>query len=397
MLFPCTACDVGDPARCGKTNCPVLAKYSGRTIKIEGKEEFQGTTPNVFVGRYGYPHIRAGILSTEQYEQHDAPRQWAAQNYNIPKIISLRQEMVNSTFHINVKSFQQRFLEMSQEIGMAVKPVDIEVKLNKKPVYRINYQQEAAPHGPTLTLEKAQFLENPKIPRPIEYVVSDTDLRATEAIGNLHEKGFDEHQLTKLLSIGTLGVKIERKLVPTRWSITAVDDILGKQMIENLQDYPEMSYQAYYGGYLGNYYLLLFFPGPWSYELFEMNANGNLHPKIWTDYESIFGRKTYASNSVGGYYACRHGILEKLNQVKRKASVLALRFTTPEYTAPLGVWVCREATRKALSKQPLLFSGKEEMIQYAIRMLEHYKIDPVLLRKSRLLHEMNTQTRLDAF
>lgn len=397
MLFPCTACDVGDPARCGKTNCPVLAKYSGRTIKIEGKEEFQGTTPNVFVGRYGYPHIRAGILSTEQYDHHDEPRLWSGENYGIPKIISLRQEMVNSAFQVHVKSFQQRFLEMSQEIGMAVKPVDIEVKLSKKPVYQINYQQEAAPHGPTLKLEKAQFLENPKIPRPIDYVVSDTDLKVTDAIGNLHQKGYDEQQLTKLLSVGTLGVKIERKLVPTRWSITAVDDILGKQMIENLQDYPEVNYQAYYGGYLGNYYLILLFPYPWSYELIEMSADGNPHPQIWTDYESVYRRKTYASSSVGGYYACRHGVLEKLHQIRRKAAVLALRFTTPEYSAPLGVWVCREATRKVLSKPPLMFSGKEEVIQYATRICQQYKINPIILKQSKLLREQNTQQRLDAF
>ncbi len=128
-----------------------------------------------------------------------------------------------------------------------------------------------------------------------------------------------------------------------------------------------------------------------------MSVDGNPHPKIGTDYESIFGRKTYASSTVGGYYACRHGILEKLNQLRRKASVLALRFTTPEYTVPLGVWVCREATRKALAKQPLMFSGKEELIQYATRMCLQYKIDPILLKQSKLLHEMNTQQRLDVF
>jgi hypothetical protein len=37
------------------------------------------------------------------------------------------------------------------------------------------------------------------------------------------------------LSIGVLGLKKDKKLVPTRWAITATDDILAKKLLEKVK------------------------------------------------------------------------------------------------------------------------------------------------------------------
>ena len=146
------------------------------------------------------------------------------------------------------------------------------------------------------------------------------------------------------------------------------------------------------------------FPEVWSYELFETYApktSWNVTPKVQftTDYEPYQGRKTYANNCAGGYYATRLGILEQLKQMKRQASVLALRFITGEYAVPLGVWVVREAARKAMQSKPIEFASKELMLNYArlkIKKKFNFDLDQIL-KESILLKEMKQQSKLSSF
>jgi len=187
-----------------------LFKYRNQLLK----DHFQGSAPNVFVGRFNYPDINVGILSPperlENIWEFDNPRHWSASNFDIEKIIDYRSALVNSRFQSNVRT-RSRFLDISREVGMASKAVDIEINLEEKPFFRLNAGRWMAPTGPKATLKKAQLTENPHIPTKVERVVSDTDFKASEAIPYLYGKGIDETYLTKLLSIGTLGTKANRK------------------------------------------------------------------------------------------------------------------------------------------------------------------------------------------
>lgn len=373
---------------------------SQKKINLNLKQDFFGEAPNIFIGRYGYPNINVGILGTEEYAHHDEPLYWSAHDYRIQNIIDLRSSLVNSTFMANIKSFKDKFLDISQEISMASKPVDVEINLNKKPSFRLSFNQDTMPHGPRVKLKKADITENPKIPKKVDKAVSDYDLKAQDAINYLYKKNFDEHYLTKLLSVGNLGIKKQRKLVPTRFAITATDDIIGKKLIEEIKNYSEMYYSAYFGGYLGNYYLILFFPEIWSYELFETYVgSADYEWPFATDYENYNGRKYYAESTAGGYYAARLAVSEKLTKLKRQGSCLCLRFITNEYWAPLGVFVVREASRKALKNKPIEFSSKELMLDYAKKLVKKkfgYELDN-LLNQSKLLRNMKTQSKLLKF
>jgi len=404
--YDCLRCKGKNPRLyCGRDFCPIYKKMEvQKKVNLEAKKDFSGKSPNIFIGRYGYPDINVGILSVEEYKQHDNPLFWSNNKYSIQDVVDLRTALINSSFKANIKSFKTRFLDMSQEISMAVKPVDVEVSLNKKPQFKLNFNQDVMPHGPNVRLEKAEITENPKIPHAVDEVVDDTDLKANAAINLLYKKGYDEHYLTKLLSVGNLGFKKERKLVPTRWSITAVDDNVGKTIIQEIKEYQNYDYIAHFGSYFGNYYLILFFPEVWSYELFETylpDALWNQKKKIqtMTDYENYGGRKDYASNTVGGYYAARLSVLEYLKNKKRQGNVLALRFVTDEYWAPLGVWVVREAVRKSLQSQPIEFSSKELMLEYAKKLIKKkfgYNLSEIM-HDSILLKEMKQQKKLNEY
>lgn len=394
---------------CGREICPIIAKSEAMfKVKNLTEKDFFGSSPAPFVGHYGYPYVNVGILSppmiTEDAWEYDAPRHWATSNYEIPKIVDYRSALINSRFKAQIKEKSNRFLELSQEIGMASKPVDVEVNLKKKPFVRLDFNPEIAPMGPRGELKNAKATENPKIHMKVDKVVSDTDLKATDAILYLYKNDFDENFLSRMLSIGTLGLKKNRKLVPTRWSITSVDDILGKNFINQIKDYQAANYQIYFGGYLGNYFLIMFFPEVWSYELFETYApkaswNTSGEVQSTTDYEPYGGRKAYADNCVGGYYSNRIVIAEKLASLKRQASVLSLRFITGEYSVPLGVWCVREATRKSMNSKPIEFASKELMLSYAkILVKEKFGIDSdSILKHSILLKSIKQQKKLSSF
>ncbi len=379
-------------------------------VQKEFKKDFQGSAPAPFIGKFGYPLVNIGILSPQipgDTSHYDAPKLWSEQNLPIGNIASLRYGLVNSRTQWNVKdtSKPSRFLDICQEVGMASKPVELEVNLKDRPQLQLRPEKDIMPFGPQAQMQKAQITANVKVDSRVEKAVRDTDLKAAEAVLSLYQKGFEENFLTKLISVGNLGIGKNRKLVPTRWSITAIDDTIGKKLIQEVKDLPVGGYQVYFGGGWGNYYLLLFFPEVWSYELFESYLDYKINP--WskegnfysTDYEGYEGRKEYPEETAGGYMACRLPVLEKMKELKRQHSCLALRFITPEYNVPLGVFVCREATRKSLAEKPLTFASPELMLQYARELIKRkfgFEID-VLLKESRLLKEKKVQRRLGEF
>jgi DNA repair protein NreA len=383
----------------GRTFDPIQLKVAAqKSYNQTAKQDYAGKAPNIFVGRYGYPHVNVGILNTEHYTTHDNPLHWSKHNTQIPEIIKLRTQLVNSSFKASIKNFNNKFLEMSQEIAQAHKPTEVEINLDKKPQFRIQFKRETKPHGPRVNLKRATITENPTIKRHIDKAVSDTDLKASSAMSYLYNKGYDEHAIIKLLTVGNLGIKPQRKLVPTRWGITATHSTIGNTLVKEIKDYIHYNYVAYFGSYIGNYYLILMFPEIWQYELFETIIIEDA--PFSTDFEPYTGRKKYAEETAGGFYTVRMACLEELKRKKRQASVLALRFINPnEYIAPLGVWVTLEATRKAMQNPPLVFGSKELLLNYAqlfIKKKFNYDLDTIL-RKSVILENIKSQSKLAAF
>ncbi|MBN1386679.1 hypothetical protein JW968_06960 [Candidatus Woesearchaeota archaeon] len=371
--------------------------------KFSDKKEMESSSPGVFVGLQEYPRLSVGILNPIQRQdawQYDSPKFWSESDFRIEKIMDFRSSVINSRGFTIAKRFDKQ-VEMAQEVAMASKPVDVEVEFKKRPFFRMNLDPFSPPVGAYGDIERAEITSSPSINTKIEKVVGETDLRAVEGVKILYEKQIDENQIIKLLSVGTLGVGADRKLVPTRWSITATDDMVSKFRVEEVKNFSEDGNYAYFGGYLGNYYLILFIPGVWSYELFEIYAGSGKEKelKYSTDHEFFGGRKDYAQNCVGGYYAARLGIADLMRCKKFQSSVLCLRFITDEYYAPLGVWVVREATRKALKAKPLEFGDKDLMLHYAkIFAQKKFGIDlDGIFRKSLLLKELKTQKRLSQF
>jgi hypothetical protein len=382
---------------CNRGFCVIKQKIQvQKSFNENSKKDFFGENYNVFVGKYGYPNVNVGLLNineSKKDETVDNPKLWSKDEYDINKIINLRSNLINSNFQTKVKGFNDRFMDLVQEVSLTDRPVDTEISLEKKPQFKLTFNQDTTPFGPTIKLEKAKITENVHIPIKIDKIVND-EITATEGLVTLNHKGFDEYYLTKIFSAGNLGNQINKKLVPTRWSITAVDDALGKDMISKIKDAkPIDTYTLYVGGHLGNNFLVLCIPDIWSYELFEMMTQSYEYTH---DMENNYGRKSYAIETAGGYYASRFSVLQKLQSINRQATVIVLRLVTDDYWAPLGVWVVREAVKKAMNNTPLKFNTLEEMLTYINKYsMQKFNYDITkITTRSESLHQIKTQKKL---
>lgn len=393
---------------CGHS-CRILQQIREFQPKVE--TSFSGSSPpEIFVGKWNYPNVFTGILSPNEYgdtEYLSMPESWHSQGATIQDILSYRSKMIYSRFVAGINSARYRqsgqhnkFLDSMQEIALANKAVDVSFELKKKPKIKIDLDSHVAMIGNPAPLKKVTLDSNPKVEKKVDYLANDTDVKATTAINELYDANIKVSNIIKILSAGMLGLKVHRRLVPTRWAVTATDDTLSKALLEKIRHYQELNeFLLFNANYLGNHYNILLMPGCWSFEVIEASAKGyfgsSANIATWHDYEFYQPRKKYASSVTGAYYVNRLGVCEYLEKIKRQASCLVLREIREEYWAPCGVGILREVTREAMSKKPEKFGTVEEALKAA--QLKFKLPIQIYKEKSKLLSNLREQTRLSRF
>ena len=395
--------------------CRIYSKIKDFTPKT--RTHFSGSSPpEIFVGRFNYPNINAGILSPDNSELDSEtnsefsaynsaelafPEIWHEKKYSIDTILTNRSKLIYGKFKTQIKKARatDKFLSLMQEISMAYKSVSTEFFLKKAPSMKLEINKHLPLIGNPAPLQYARLQENPKIKPKVDYLVSDSDTKSVTAIKELYKSNIEITNINKILSAGLLGLKTQRRLVPTRWSITAVDDTIGKELLKKIRYYPEIQDILLFNSeYNGNRYEILLLPDKFSFEVIEAELNNSLwnqtgHISIMKDFEFFHGRKTYADEVTGGYYAVRLPLCEYLEKIKRQATALFFRQVTEEYYAPLGVGILREITRQAFKNQPEKFNSINEALKQAqtrLRIPISTYID-----NSVLLKEFGKQKRLN--
>lgn len=343
------------------------------------KIAFGQSPPNVFVGEYGYPSVRAGPLVGLDEGVLDAPTDLYGLNY--PELLRHRALLARGYTIQPVK----RTAEDAFWLAAAQKPLDVELTFDKAPRFSLDFSSHVQPMGPSGVLEKMRLAENPKVPKRIDALIQE-NLKVKDALPELLPR-FDYHYVQKLLSAGVLGQ--ERKLVPTKWSITATDDLIAKQWLETVRTQPEINeYRIYSNNYLYNHFEILLLPGAFEFEQFESFEN---KAQLAHEYEPFEGRTKYAESEGGGYYAGRFGVVEALHTMKKQARCIVFREVSPKYIIPGGVWVVRESIRNAFTQPPF----KTNSLRDALTELKKRLKQPwqEYLKKSRIL----TQRKLSDF
>ena len=370
----CVICK-GSKLLCGKTRCPIIVKanYFLKSVPLMQSEDIAGASPpSVFVGRIGYPYVYAGPLVPPVHDDtsvYDLPEFWFGKT--IDDIVGFRSMLIRGKHRVHVQRFEEagKIIEKTRELALAVNPVDVELMLKKKPRGFLLLDDEVQPFGPSAPIRDL-LVGNTRWDHQIEKAYFDTDLKAANAVLELYDGGVLVTKIQRAFSVGAFGLEKSRRFVPTRWSITAVDSILSKTLMEKVKTFPEISeYRVYESCYLDNIFEVLMLPNAWSYEAIEAwypgtvwNPNGK-NIVMFGDWEGYEGRTTYAE--MGGcYYAARLAVCEQLVKERRQATVIVLREAQPGYIMPVGVWQVRENVRNAMRQKPFDFKSLNEALRY---------------------------------
>ncbi len=383
----CPICLGAGVERCPLHSTPIVAK----TRAALSKGSFFGDSPpSIFVGNFGYPRVRAGVLAPPLpgHDDLDSPSKWFSDKLSIPEISEKRLSLLNMTFSAEIKR-PALSREYFGEVSLAVKPTEVEAR-TRSLREGLSFDKYSSPLGPSASLEEFKVTENPKIPSKVDSILSE-NLRAEDGANELFNYGFDVYYIQRLLSGGFLGKK--KTLVPTRWGITATDSIVSERLISEIRELEKIDRALLFTSkHLDNEFHILLFPGQWSFEQLEGYVPGETLMQDWEYYE---GRKKYASNVAGGYYAGRIAVCEYLAKVKRQASALIVRSIGEGYFAPLGVWQVRENVRNAMESPPREFPDLPSALQ-ALFSESRVKKERILT-ESKLLKFALSQKRLDFF
>lgn len=342
-----------------------LEKYWITYLKDNSKRFSKSTIsgaspPSVFVGHYGYPKVSIGPMVPDIHGNTsilDSPERWLGKT--LQEILNFRLSLVRGSNSIKIYDLDNRFILSLHELIMSSKPAESELNFYNKPLFyqsliskNNDLNTEFTPFGPQAEIKSFKISSSISTNKKIEYLYSDSHIKANDAIIELYKNGIEVSQINKVLSLGMLGQKNKRHLVPTRWSISATDDILSSNLVRQIELYQSIdSFKVIKYNHFSNYYSIIFIPSEvWNFEMIEAWYDKNNETKFFleSDFETAtFGLDHYP-RIAGAYFAAKLAVLEYLTSKKRKCSVLILREIRPDYIIPLGVWQIREGIRAAL-------------------------------------------------
>ncbi len=391
---------------CGKDRCPLMIKFysQSKTMPMIDTKDLEGSSPPaVFVGRYGYPKVDIGPLVPPEFgdtSEMDIPEMWVGKS--IDEIVDFRFRLVRGKYRIDATNFKTggRIVDQVQELALTERPVEVEANFSQKPKGRVILDDEVQPFGPSARMDGFKK-GNGRFERYLERSFYDTDMKSTDAVLNAYRNGTLISEIQKAFSVGTMGIDRNRRFVPTRWSITAVDDIIGKDLLKSTKFFDTIDeFRVYDWLELDNRWCILMMPCTWRFELIEAwypnttwNPSGRKIEMI-SDCEFFEGRSDYAH--IGGcYYASRMAVNELLTEQKRTAGVVIFREAHPGYVMPVGVWNVRENVRAALKTKPF----KTDSLEGALRHVDGIMDIPrkTWIENSGVLRDYLTQRRIEDY
>ena len=401
----CTVCK-GARNLCGKDRCPLMIKFYSRqrTAPMIDFTDLDGSCPPaVFIGRYGYPKVDIGPLLPPIHGDTsilDTPERWVGKS--IDEITDMRFSLVRGKYRIDARDFAKagRIVDQIQHLALTERPVDVEASFTKKPVGRIVLDDEIQPFGPSARMEGMRSGSG-RFERYLERSYYDTDMKAVDAVVNAYRNGTLISEIQKAFSTATMGIDKNRRFVPTRWSITAVDDIIGKDLLKTTKFNDTIDeFRIYQWEELDNRWCILLMPCTWRFELIEAwypnttwNPSGR-NIEIMSDYEFFQGRTDYAK--IGGcYYASRMAINELLMEEGKTAGAVIMREAHPGYVMPVGVWNVRENVRAALKTCPHKFETLDAAMDHVNTVMDIKK--ETWYRVSGILTDYRRQRRIEDY
>ena len=367
--------------------------YLNKYGNLFSSKEIQGSSPpSIFVGRYGYPKVAVGPMLPPVHGDTsilDMPAKWLAKS--LEEIVNFRLNLIRGIKKLSVNQTEERLIENLQEIAMSSNPTDTEIQFVKPTSPVTSIDDQTAPFGPIGEIKTAKFSSS-HATMSIEKVYYDYDLKADDAIMKLYNSGIDISKIQKCLSIGMMGKN--RKLVPTKWSITATDSIISKSLMLQILDFEIIdSINIFSFEHLGNLFAVILFPHRWIFEMQEAWHDGT-SVGFGNDYEDAKGI-SHNPSIAGAFFAAKLAVAEYLIKKQKQAGILILREIQPTYAVPVGVWQIREGIREAMRQSPLIVENIDDAIELSIKKMSVSKNE--WIREGKMLKLLQQKVITDFF
>ena len=389
-----------DIKRKHEQNWIAVLKANSRKLSLD---KIDGSSPpSLFVGHYGYPKVRIGPMIPPVHGDTtilDRSELWAGKSFE--EIKNYRLSLVLGTVGVKVQNIYGGYIEKIQELAMSERPVESEATFDKKPLPDIQLKKEvqlnstSTPFGPVAPL-RAFKTSSLSADKQIESAYYDTDLSATDAIMRMYMGGIETSTIQRVLSMGMLGLKNKRKLVPTKWSISATDDIISNLLVKQNEinstiDFFEVTQYSH----LANRYSVILVPDDiWNFEMMEYWFTGTGQMVTAADYEDARGLN-HKPTIAGAYFAARLAVVEHLARRHKKAAALVLREIHPEYIIPLGVWQIREGVREALKRPARKFECLDRALSFTCSHMSVSRSE--VAQRSQIWKLFKSQTKMTDF
>ena len=368
-------------------------EYLSRYANLFSSNAISGSSPpSVFVGSYNYPKVFVGPMVPPIHGDTsllDIPEKWSGKT--LEEIVNFRLNLIRGIKKMSVADPQGRYIEDLQEVAMSSHPIESDIEFHKNTIPVTSIDGESAPFGPIGEIKNSKFSSSSS-DRFIQKAYYDRDLKAEDAVLALYNRGIEISKIQKCFSIGMFGKK--RKLVPTRWSITATDDIISKSLVSEILDFSLTdACQVFCFEHLDNLYSVVIFPHRWMFEMQEAWHDGDA-VGFGNDFEDARGID-HPPAIAGAYFAAKLAIAEYFVKNQTQGAVLVLREIRPEYAVPVGVWQVREGVRATMKQKPYVASSFDDAIDFACKNMSISKTE--WLSKGNMLKLIKQKTIADFF
>lgn len=365
------------------------------------KEEFKPTkelttystlpllTSNNYPNISTYQVTNKNIENTQQYQNEFVKKDYS-------EILKHKAQSIVATSKPKHKSTRDNIHEELQSIYSSKKPVESQHQFeNELKIGSILSSKTAGLLGNSSPLLNITTHNNISISKHLEkHQLGET--KAKEAVIELYERGFNDTQIRSLLSLSSFGLKKNKILVPSKWSISACDSIIEQHLYSQITKYQVANtYELFEYFDKGNHFIICMLPYPFCAEVIETYFNSNNQIIIEDDFVTFNNKlKTKEPECAGGYWATKLGMLEYMKHQKKQYAGISIRIIQ-NYEIPLGVIFVRESVREALKLNPkIITQSYEEFEKY---LSQNYSKHYVHFISSKLIKEIKATKYLNQY
>lgn len=363
-----------------------IKKYQ-QTLKPT--KELEGYAASSIVGEKNYPYLSIHNIQTEDKKAgYKNTAEIVKKDYS--DIFKFKaKNILGTTNKEHIRKVDDKIKKEIEDIYKAKNDPNFTTEFEKELKFdKVLVNKVSGIMGSKNPLQKLQTNENAQTSKQVEKYTQE-DIKSKEAIISLYEKGTNEHQIINLLALGSFGINMNKKLVPTRWAITAYDKCIENYLHQKLTQFKIINeFQIFQSYNKGNTFLIILIPNNQSFENIEWFGQ-----KL-CDYSSFENKLDKEEpETAGGFYASKVAVSEHLMEIKKQASILCIRLIE-DYDLPLGVVLVRESIRDAMKNKIFSCSNEKEMIEF---LHTKNKVFEKLYLESRTLRENKNQKKLREF